>query len=153
MFIWRRYVFQKTSPFRGWYVYLGRYVFEKLPGRGGGTFIWVGTFIWHWIVVCKTCFYLIYFVFLSKDSPCHVRKGQQKISSWWAQIEGLWQKNLRSASRYAHQVLTVFPGLTRLVSLHFSCSVKNTKFAELSCNPFSYLYKNLNYIFHTMYCY
>ena len=29
---------------------MGRYVFEKLPGRGGGTFIWDGTFIWHWIV-------------------------------------------------------------------------------------------------------
>ena len=26
--------FQKTSQFGGWYVYLGRYVFEKLPRRG-----------------------------------------------------------------------------------------------------------------------
>ena len=42
--------FQKTPVFEGWYVYLGRYVFEKLLRRGGGTFIWDGTFIWHWIV-------------------------------------------------------------------------------------------------------
>ena len=42
--------FRKTFWFVRRYVYLGRYVFEKLPGRGGGTFIWVGTFIWHWIV-------------------------------------------------------------------------------------------------------
>ena len=43
--------FQKTPVFEGWYVYLGRYVFEKLLRRGGGTFIWDGTFIWHWIVL------------------------------------------------------------------------------------------------------
>ena len=41
--------FQKTPVFEGWYVYLGRYVFEKLLSTGGGTFIWDGTFIWHWI--------------------------------------------------------------------------------------------------------
>ena len=43
--------FQKTPVFEGWYVYLGRYVFEKLLRKGGGTFIWDGTFIWHWIVL------------------------------------------------------------------------------------------------------
>ena len=42
--------FRKTFPFDRGYVYLGRYVYEKLQGRGGGTFIWVGSFIWQWIV-------------------------------------------------------------------------------------------------------
>ena len=42
--------FRKTFWFVRRYVYLGRYVFEKLLRMGGGTFIWVGTFIWHWIV-------------------------------------------------------------------------------------------------------
>ena len=45
--------FQKTPVFEGWYVYLGRYVFEKLPRRGGGTLIWGGSFIWQWIVISK----------------------------------------------------------------------------------------------------
>ena len=39
--------FMKTFWFVRRYVYLGRYVFEKLLRMGGGTFIWVGTFIWH----------------------------------------------------------------------------------------------------------
>ena len=42
--------FRKTFWFVRRYVYLGRYVFEKLLRMGGGTFIWVGTFIWQWIV-------------------------------------------------------------------------------------------------------
>ena len=42
--------FRKTFPFDRGYVYLGRYVFEKLQGMGGGTLIWVGSFIWQWIV-------------------------------------------------------------------------------------------------------
>ena len=47
-----RYVFIEvvcfllSSVVRRGYVYLGRYVFEKLPGRGG-TFICEGMFIWH----------------------------------------------------------------------------------------------------------
>ena len=43
--------FRKTFPFDRGYVYLGRYIFEKLQGRGGGTLIWVGSFIWQWIVL------------------------------------------------------------------------------------------------------
>ena len=39
--------FRETFWFVRGYVYLGRYVFEKLLRVGGGTFIWVGTFIWH----------------------------------------------------------------------------------------------------------
>ena len=39
--------FRKTFWFVRRYVYLGRYVFQKLLRMGGGTFIWVGTFIWQ----------------------------------------------------------------------------------------------------------
>ena len=42
--------FLETQPSGRRYVYLGRYVFEKLPRRGGGTLIWGGSFIWQWIV-------------------------------------------------------------------------------------------------------
>ena len=45
--------FRKTLCFVRRYVYLGRYVFEKLPRRGGGTLIWGGSFIWQWIVCRK----------------------------------------------------------------------------------------------------
>ena len=50
MFIWVGTFFLETQPSGRRYVYLGRYVFEKLPRRGGGTLIWGGSFIWQWIV-------------------------------------------------------------------------------------------------------
>ena len=43
--------FIETPPFSRGYIYLGGYVLEKLQRSGGGTFIWGGTSIWHWIVL------------------------------------------------------------------------------------------------------
>ena len=43
--------FIETPSFGRGYVYLGGYVLEKLQRSGGGTFIWGGTSIWHWIVL------------------------------------------------------------------------------------------------------
>ena len=48
LFGWVRFL--ETQPSGRRYIYLGRYVFEKLPRRGGGTLIWGGSFIWQWIV-------------------------------------------------------------------------------------------------------
>ena len=42
--------FIETPAFSKRYVYLGGYVLGKLQRSGGGTFIWGGTSIWHWIV-------------------------------------------------------------------------------------------------------
>ena len=36
--------FQKTPPFEGWYVYLGRYIFEKLLRRGW--YIYLGWYVY-----------------------------------------------------------------------------------------------------------
>ena len=49
MFHRRGYVFIETPAFSKRYVYLGGYVLGKLQRSGGGTFIWGGTSIWHWI--------------------------------------------------------------------------------------------------------
>ena len=50
--------FIETPPFSRGYVYLGGYVLEKLQRSGGGTFIWVGTSIWHRIVSMILNYYL-----------------------------------------------------------------------------------------------
>ena len=50
--------FIETPPFSRGYIYLGGYVLEKLQRSGGGTFIWGGTSIWHWIVSLSAGFSL-----------------------------------------------------------------------------------------------